>query len=283
MTALALGGRRICAGERRHRALASGLVGGLRIALGLAAHTLEASLAVAWFLSLGEAHELLLLHVLLCLAYLAASLALTGTDEPVVWDRAALLFLLGPLAAIGTVAALAPGGAATAPDVLDRGREGGDGTSELSIAEALYNEVKAGRRARREPSACASLEAALASGDLARQQRAIALISRCYEPEMLAGLEAARASPTPAVRVQAAAVFAKLRERAAAEAKALLATAEEAGGTLPARAVPLFVERCRSVVRSGFLAEDVAKRLQALAGQDAAPAVCARQRQETRS
>lgn len=89
-----------------------------------------------------------------------------------------------------------------------------------------------------------------ASDDLPAQQRAMASISRSYRPEMRDGLRLALESDVPAIRVQAAAVHARLRGEFDARAKALLA-----------RGRSFDPQEAQEVARSGFVAPDVAAML----------------------
>ena len=82
----------------------------------------------------------------------------------------------------------------------------------------------------------------LACGTLDQQQGAIAAISRDYHPNMRPALMAALASPVPALRVQAAAVFARLRGTYGERAKALLACEDASAQDLQEVAASGFVD-----------------------------------------
>jgi hypothetical protein len=166
----------------------------------------------------------------------------------------AMLFLTGPLAAGGMI--LRRQGR---PAVLAVERPT---LSPVSPAESLYTDIVAGRRPHRDPSNQLSILDRLSSCDLANQQFAVAAISRTYRPEMHPALMAALQSKTPAIRVQAAAVFAKLREQYASEAKHLLELAN-----YNAADVEIFPRQnqiaaaCRELARSPFLDDAVTRAL----------------------
>ena len=132
----------------------------------------------------------------------------------------------------------------------------------IPVADKLFAHIEAGRRPRRDPSVRLSLADRLSHGDLDEQQFAVAMMFRSYRPEMHPMLVMALQSPTPAIRVQAAAVFAKLRERCSAEARALLDTSTDAPGELPRCAAA-----CRALARSHFLDDAVIEALLARAAQ----------------
>jgi hypothetical protein len=129
-----------------------------------------------------------------------------------------------------------------------------------SQSETVFAAIQQDRRPRPVRSRPGNFAEIFAGADLQPQQEAIAAISRRYHPHMLPGLMIALGSPIPAIRVQAAAAYAKLRETYAARAKVLLAAdpaevAEEAVATALAR-------QCREVAQSGFLDEGAAGQLE---------------------
>jgi hypothetical protein len=122
-------------------------------------------------------------------------------------------------------------------------------------ADTVYAQIRQGRRPEVAAKAVRCYGTMFSTGTLAEQQAAIAAISRGYKPVMYDALQMALASPVPVVRVQAAAVFAKLRGDFGARAKALLETDARASGT-----------EVLHVAQSGFLDPELADRLTALAG-----------------
>ena len=139
-------------------------------------------------------------------------------------------------------------------------------TAPPSRAERLHAEIVQGRRrhARTEPPQ--PFAEVFASGALARQQEAIAAISLHYRPEMLPALRLALASEKPALRVQAAAVYAKLRGSFGERAKAVCSAAVAKRFSLE-----LAVE-AETVAASGFVDQSTVAELKAHAVRAAAMA-----------
>lgn len=170
------------------------------------------------------------------LTLLAAHAAVAGTLLAVAWAcrrrdtglwlDAALILFTGPL---GAVSMLWQRGSRTPVDAAAALRDA-QPSRDKSRAEALHADLLAGRRRRGDPGNRLSMMDRVTRGGLADQQFAIAMLSLKYQPEMHPVLLAALQSPAPAVRVQAAAVFAKLRERFGAETKRLLAPDPGAAG-----------------------------------------------------
>lgn len=210
--------------------------------------------AQAWLFGLASPGTLVAMHVAIVAVFVGAFWLIDRKAAGGLLIDAAMLLLTGPLAAVGMLlrrqkcaAVVAISAAPTAP---------------VSLAEALYSDVVAGRRPRRDPSNRLSILDRLSGGDLATQQFAVAAISRTYRPEMHPALMAALQSQIPAIRVQAAAVFAKLREQYASQAKRLLRTSvstADDGETLPQQ--KRTAAACRNLARSPFLDEVVIQAL----------------------
>ena len=137
---------------------------------------------------------------------------------------AGLAVVLGPLAATvllillvqpmrGVGAAQATAAAAAAADDLPP----------MSRAEAICAALADGRRFSPRKAAPPSFAGLFVADDLIAQQRALMIMARAFDPVLRPALHAALASPLPAVRVQAAAVFAYLRDSYAAQARDVLA------------------------------------------------------------
>jgi hypothetical protein len=196
--------------------------------------------------------------------YLAAVVLAERRFSTALAGRVATVVLLGPLGALGLGVAAAldrrrrPAAAFAAPEAPPRGRP-----------EAICADILQNRRPR--PRRPAPFDASLAGGGLEAQQAVVAAISRRYGPDMRPALMRALASRVPAVRVQAAAVYARLRERFQAEARALMDAPLD--GDSPAEAA----RRCRVAAASGFLDDHAAAALLARAVLfDARAAGCAR-------
>jgi hypothetical protein len=128
-------------------------------------------------------------------------------------------------------------------------------------AETLHAEILQGRRPQANALIPRPFVEVFASGTLGRQQEAIAAISLNYRPQLLPALRLALASEMPALRVQAAAVYAKLRGSFGERAKALRAAA---------MAAPLSADlaaEAEAVAASGFVDAETAAELMAHAAR----------------
>ena len=156
---------------------------------------------------------------------------------------AGLAVVLGPLAAtvllILLVQPMRGVGAAQATAAADD-------LPPMSRAEAICAALADGRRFSPRKAAPPSFAGLFVADDLIAQQRALMIMARAFDPVLRPALHAALASPLPAVRVQAAAVFAYLRDSYAAQARDVLAGRHG----LDAVALAAQVHRLR---RSGFM------------------------------
>ncbi len=173
-----------------------------------------------------------------------------------------LAVVLGPLA--GTVLLILlvrpMRGRGTTPDF-----GAPDDLPPLSRAEAICAAIVDGRRFSPRKAAPPSFAGLFVDGDLTSQQRALMIMARAFDPELRPALQAALASPLPAVRVQAAAVFAYLRDSYAAQARDVLAGRHG----LDAVALAAQIDRLR---RSGFVDAQTGDLLaERLPAQDPAP------------
>jgi hypothetical protein len=130
----------------------------------------------------------------------------------------------------------------------------------VSVSEAVFDDIRQGRRPQRMAGALGNLELTFLHGDLAQQQRALSAISRFYQPEMLPALRLALMSRRPALRVQAAAVYAKLRGKFGDRAKALMQMMAD-DQDLSAQDHDLLTAECRAVAASGFISAALAAQL----------------------
>jgi hypothetical protein len=228
------------------------------------AATAELWFVYAWLFGLVAESMLIVLHFATAIAVACVAILFRRTVRAGLLVDAVLLLLTGPLAAIEM---LTRGPLARRPALTLVA----DAPEQTTAADALHKAVLADRRPRRDPSGRRSIADRLASGDLEEQQFAIAALLRSYQPEMHPMLMSALQSPTPAIRVQAAAVFAKLRERISAQAKDLLASQPlDLSSRLETST------SCRTLARSPFLDCSVADALIAKAAEldeDAADAI----------
>lgn len=181
------------------------------------------------------------------------------TARPFGLDPRGMVFLLVLLGPFGGVALSVAHAATALHEWVATWRHGGAAKAPVAKpaptqADLIYAQIKQGRRRQISTAAIRSYDQIFQDGALPDQQAAIAAISRWYQPQMYPALQTALFSNVPVVRVQAAAVFAKLRGDFEAEAKTLL---KDPG----ARWRRAEVTR---VARSGFLEADMAERLLAL-------------------
>jgi len=157
--------------------------------------------------------------------------------------------------------------------VLNDTAEATDAPSAANRTESVYAAIRQDRRSRPLDLPLASFADVFAEGNLIAQNAAIAAISRHYRSEMLPALVTALGSETNAVRVQAAAVFAKYRSMYGARATELiaagLAVADAEEGVARAAA-------CCEVAACGFLDRATAETLRTLAARLDACAVSIR-------
>ncbi|MTE01485.1 hypothetical protein GIY56_14445 [Paracoccus sp. YIM 132242] len=213
-------------------------------------------------------HDLLMiavmaLHLCLALAFGALARLVCGQTPSRALAGLAILALFGPFG--GPVLMMI----GPAPVALDRPAVpvAGRPLSPLpprDAADDLFDQIRQHRRHPLPGDGVPGFLQTFRTGTLRQQQEAIAAISRGYHPDMRPALAAALASPVPALRVQAAAVHAKLRGTHGARAKAMLADPGQARD----RAALL------EIAASGFVDEDTCARLLDLAAEDS-PSVAA--------
>lgn len=124
--------------------------------------------------------------------------------------------------------------------------------------EHIYDQIRQGRRFDPSVGTLKRLVDVFQSDDSELQLAAISVVSRQYSPEMRPALEIALRSPNAALRVQAAAVFAKLRNSFSERAAALLSDTSQIEAT---EDVSAWVSEVRAVAVSGFVEEAVRKQL----------------------
>ncbi len=130
------------------------------------------------------------------------------------------------------------------------------------LPDVIYDLKQQGRRATLQQSGELHYADILRNGDLTRHNEVIAAISRNYHPEMYPALSFALGSSSPALKVQAAAVYSKLRRTFGESANALLKT--DLNALAPEDAASCHAEILR-VAKSGFVDTEKGQALMALA------------------
>lgn len=149
-----------------------------------------------------------------------------GASEDMTFASLMLLVLLvaGPAGAVSTLAALAfVDHAGAGPDVLNAWYDRLSNASDADLSTVLTDRVMAGRVIDTDAATPAQFETVIADGTLAERQAALGLIARRFHPDFAPALEQALRSPEPVVRVQAAAVVARVRADLKTRIKALVA------------------------------------------------------------
>lgn len=149
----------------------------------------------------------------------------TDAYDPTVSQLIFLVILVcGPAGAAAALAALAfVDHAGAGPDVLDDWYDRLARASHALPSSELSERVSAGRVMRGEASAPVDFEDVIASGTLAERQAALGLMARRFHTDFAPALQAALRSDEPVVRVQAAAVVARVRADLKTRIKELLA------------------------------------------------------------
>lgn len=204
------------------------------------------------------------LHVVLALLLGAWDRIARGRLSQATLVRVVLLLLFGPLGgpALMVLTATARQRAAKAAPLAALPMQ----AVAAGSPHDLYEQIRQGRRHPHPQQPLSSFHETFLTGSLHRQQAAIAAISRSYHPHMRPALAAALASPVPALRVQAAAVHARLRGGFQARAKELLAL----DGDAPVHDRALAGE-CERVAASGFVDARTEARLLDLSARLARP------------
>lgn len=94
-------------------------------------------------------------------------------------------------------------------------------------AQRILAQIAQNRRPRDPDAAPVALAEVFAQGDLKSQQAGLLALARNYGPDLRPALDLALSSPIVAVRVQAAAVFAHLRDSYGSRARALREAPEQ--------------------------------------------------------
>ena len=135
-----------------------------------------------------------------------------------------VIVVAGPAGAFASLVALAfVDHAGAGPHVLDAWYARLSRASHSDASTELTDRVMAGRVLVRDASPPAEFEDVIAHGTLAERQAALGLMARHFHTDFAPALQAALRSQEPVVRVQAAAVVARVRGDLKSRIKALLA------------------------------------------------------------
>ena len=186
-------------------------------------------------------------------------------DDPTI---AELMFLViavaGPAGALASLAALGlVDHAGAGPVVLDAWYKQLAKASTADASTELTDRVVAGRVLRTDAPAPENFEDVIASGTLAERQAALGLIARHFHTDYAPALQAALRSAEPVVRVQAAAVVARVRVALKLRVKELLAVGDDRS---PQRDMAAAAE-LTSLAGCGFVDRADAEKCLAAAGE----------------
>lgn len=148
--------------------------------------------------------------------------------DPTVAELIFLVVLVaGPAGAVASLAALAfVDHAGAGPHVLDAWYARLSRASHADVSREMTDRVVAGRVLRSDAAQPVDFEDVIASGTLAERQAALGLMARRVHTDFAPALQAALRSDEPVVRVQAAAVVARVRADLKTRIKALLAVSD---------------------------------------------------------
>ncbi len=157
----------------------------------------------------------------------------TGRDPTVAEIIFLVILVSGPAGAFASLAALAfVDHAGAGPHVLDAWYARLSRASHSDASTELTDRVVAGRVLRSDASPPAEFEDVIAHGTLNECQAALGLMARHFHTDFAPALQAALRSEEPVVRVQAAAVVARVRGDLKARIKALLAPRDHGASAL---------------------------------------------------
>lgn len=144
-------------------------------------------------------------------------------------------------------------------------------SAEIDPVTELCDNVASGRTMNLASPVPQSFLSVMVSGPISDQQTALGLIARRFHPDYLPALTRALRSPEPVIRVQAAAVVARIRDELQERVRGHLAALD--GGARPANAAARLAELSKAA-ESGLLDETDRLRAEALlAGEGSRDAI----------
>lgn len=209
---------------------------------------------------------LLVVHLIICamLFSLAARRARAGENTIPALLAGLLTLVAGPAGAGMALVGLMLGGRTRPrPELLEEWYDRIALTQKPDPTQQLCDRVAIGRSLDLAGPAPHSFADVVSRGTIAERQAALGLIARHFSPEYAAALHAALKSEEPVIRVQAAAVAARVREGLERRLVDLFRQAETSGLT-PAHALQLASE-INGAASSGLLDESTAMRAERIA------------------
>lgn len=207
---------------------------GLRGALGsrdaTAAALALAGEAVVVFLAVSADIGVLvpvILHIVVAISMAAVLFSgeQQGADHTIACTIFLVILVAGPAGALAAMAVLPFARSRPArPDILQAWYTRLSNAAGADPVTGMYDRVVAGRVQTASEHTPQDFEDVIANGPLAARQAALGLIARKFHTDYAPALEAALRSPEPVVRVQAAAVVARVRADLKARIKVLAAT-----------------------------------------------------------
>lgn len=201
--------------------------------------------------------------VVVALLFRARRLSTTQRDGSAAMLLALMVAMAGPFAALGGL--LLGWVARQGPDDVGRLEAWYDRISfstEVSSTTKLSDRISTGRVADLTGDMPTSFLGVLATGSIHEQQVVLGLIARHFHPDYLPTLQMALVSEEPIIRVQAAAVAAKVRGELSHRTDTLLRAA--ADPTLPAEEALRRIAEAERCVGSGLMEETDALRATAV-------------------
>ena len=193
---------------------------------GEAVVVLQAFAPGASMVSAVSVHAVVML-IVACLLFWNRQPSEDRTISATIWI---VIAVAGPAGAIASLAMLPfIGRTGAGPEVLKAWYARLAGAGHSDPATHMYGSVLAGRVVRLDDTMTADFAEVISSGTLAERQAALGLMARKFHTDYAPALEMALRSPEPVVRVQAAAVVARVRAGLKVRIKALLGEANGAG------------------------------------------------------
>ncbi len=158
-----------------------------------------------------------------------------GEDLTIAATMVLIILVAGPVGAVASLVML-PFVKTTNPGspVLRAWYKRLSSAGSVGPATAMHDRVAAGRVLRLEAAPPASFLDVIKAGTLDERQTALGLMARKFHPDYAPALEAALRSPEPVVRVQAAAVVARVRGDLKERIKSLVSAEGHVGSPRPA-------------------------------------------------